>query len=57
MKDNLIYMICHYGRIIDDGKELLESLDKDTMLSVFNSFSTKENCVVVFQPFTRKKDE
>ncbi len=57
MKDSLIYMISHYGRIIEEGKELLESVDLETIRSVYNEFSPKENCVVVFKPFAKKKDE
>ena len=57
MKDSMIYMICHYGRILDDIKELLESISNEDCLQVLNEISTKESCVVVLKPKTQKKDE
>ncbi len=57
MKDVLISMIEHYGKVIDHNKDLLESISKEDCLTVLNELSTKEMSVVVLKPFEKKKDE
>ena len=57
MKDILISMIEHYGKVIDNNKDLLESISKKDCLTVLNEISMKEMSVVVLKPFIKKKGE
>ncbi len=56
VKDNLAYLLIKYGKIIDNEKELLESIHLKSVQKVYEKMTMKEMNVFVLNPKKKTKE-